>query len=170
MKCLTKESIREKYLSRRNATSDKELKYNSREICKRLMTMKETSEADHIAGYAADKSEVRLNEFIASALDSDKHVYFPRFSETDNRYVMVRIFDQGEDLVPGFLGIQKPRCHLPVIKDDVRLFKLIWLVPGLAFDINGRRLGRGKGYYDFLLAGTKGMKIGIGFDWHQVRA
>ena len=78
---------------------------------------------------------------------------------------MVRIYDQRKDLVQGFLGIQEPRCNLPVIEDNIRLFKLVWLVPGLAFDINGGRLGRGKGYYDFILAGTEGMKIGIGFDW-----
>jgi 5-formyltetrahydrofolate cyclo-ligase len=38
------------------------------------------------------------------------------------------------------------------------------LVPGLAFDLRGRRLGRGKGYYDQLLRGLRGITCGVAFD------
>jgi 5-formyltetrahydrofolate cyclo-ligase len=38
------------------------------------------------------------------------------------------------------------------------------LVPGVAFDLSGRRLGRGKGYYDRLLKQTRGTTCGVAFD------
>ena len=43
------------------------------------------------------------------------------------------------------------------------------LVPGVAFDLHGRRLGRGKGYYDQLLAGVCGTTCGVAFDEQIVR-
>ena len=43
------------------------------------------------------------------------------------------------------------------------------LVPGVAFDLHGRRLGRGKGFYDQLLAGVRGTTCGVAFDVQVVR-
>jgi 5-formyltetrahydrofolate cyclo-ligase len=41
-------------------------------------------------------------------------------------------------------------------------------VPAIAYDANGNRVGRGKGYYDRLLAETKATKIGVGYDFQIV--
>jgi 5-formyltetrahydrofolate cyclo-ligase len=67
-----------------------------------------------------------------------------------------------EDTVPGHYGIREPRPDLPA-EDPARLRSAgtVWLVPGLAFDSQGHRLGRGGGYYDRLLADVSGPRIGV---------
>ncbi len=66
-----------------------------------------------------------------------------------------------EELVPGAFGVMEPRDS--AIAADGSPFDLI-LVPGMAFDRSGGRLGRGKGYYDRYLAAASGFKAGVCFD------
>ena len=66
------------------------------------------------------------------------------------------------DLEPGQFGVLEPRAACPAV--PLNALDLI-LVPGVGFAPDGRRLGRGKGYYDRLLAGFQGTKCGIAFDW-----
>lgn len=65
-----------------------------------------------------------------------------------------------EELQPGQFGILEPAKDAPCAGST---FDLI-LVPGLAFDRRGGRLGRGKGYYDRFLCETTGLRAGIGFE------
>ena len=68
-------------------------------------------------------------------------------------------------MVTGQFGIREPAARCP----EIPLSRLdLILVPGVAFDWHGRRLGRGKGFYDRLLAGTRGVKCGIAFDEQMV--
>ena len=69
------------------------------------------------------------------------------------------------DIATGAFGIREPAARCPEI--SLNRLDLI-LVPGVAFDLHGRRLGRGKGYYDRLLAGVRGVKCGIAFDEQMV--
>jgi len=90
-----------------------------------------------------------------------KQVSLPAFNEKLGRYEARRI--QGEeDLVVGQFGIREPKsaCSLT----DLNSLDLV-LAPGLAFALDGSRLGRGKGYYDRLLEKLRGTKIGVCFEW-----
>lgn len=71
----------------------------------------------------------------------------------------------GEDWVEGLHGIREPSIHSPIVEAS-RIRGL--LIPGLGFDRRGRRLGRGKGFYDRLLSGWTGLKVGVCFECQWV--
>ena len=76
-------------------------------------------------------------------------------------YVACRILNASVDVQIGKFGIREPSPRCP----EVPLNQLDFvLVPGVAFDVYGRRLGRGKGYYDRLLAQVGGKTCGVAFD------
>jgi 5-formyltetrahydrofolate cyclo-ligase len=66
------------------------------------------------------------------------------------------------DVVPGKFGVREPAAGCPEI--PLGKFDLV-LVPGMAFDRCGNRLGRGQGFYDRLLKNISGVKCGIGHDF-----
>jgi 5-formyltetrahydrofolate cyclo-ligase len=94
-------------------------------------------------------------------LAAHKIVVLPQFNAKAKCYVGCQITHLENDLSPGQFGIREPKSHC----SEVLLKHLdLALVPGVGFDLMGRRLGRGKGFYDRLLAGISGIKCGVAFD------
>jgi 5-formyltetrahydrofolate cyclo-ligase len=93
-------------------------------------------------------------------------VALPRYDADADRYEACQIRDESTDLCLGRFGIREPTGDCGRI--SINRLDLI-LVPGLAFDLHGRRLGRGKGYYDQLLAVSRGRSCGVAFDEQIVR-
>ena len=125
-------------------------------LCRFLLESEWFLQADTVMAYAAIPPEVDLSTVLEAILAAGKTLILPRCEE-DGVMTARRIDDLGQ-LVSGAYGIPEPTTDAPVL--SAKEIALI-LVPGLAFDAAGRRLGRGKGYYDRFLAGFCGKTMGI---------
>jgi 5-formyltetrahydrofolate cyclo-ligase len=117
--------------------------------------------AKSVLFYAPLADEPDVWPLLEEALAAGRTVALPRFHPEQAAYVACQINKAGTDLQPGRFGIREPRETCPII--PLNRLDLV-LVPGVAFDLNGHRLGRGKGYYDRLLAVHEGPACGVAFD------
>lgn len=83
--------------------------------------------------------------------DAEKHIYGAR-----------RLERLATDIVIGKFGVREPAAHCAEVPLDT--FDLV-LVPGVAFDPHGHRLGRGLGFYDRLLEKISGVKCGVAYEF-----
>jgi 5-formyltetrahydrofolate cyclo-ligase len=118
-------------------------------------------ESQTILFFAPLPDEPDLWPSLTVALTAGKHVYLPRFEGKTNSYTACQIKTPKTDLRLGQFGIREPTDSCP--QTPLNRLDLI-LVPGVAFDLHGRRLGRGKGFYDQLLATVRGKTCGVAFD------
>ena len=133
----------------------------SAQLRARLARDKFFAAAKTILFFAPLPDEPDLRPLLAEALAAGKLVALPRFDPATKKYGAGQIRNPAGDLVPGQFGIQEPNNYCPAL--PLNRLDLI-LVPGVAFDLRGRRLGRGKGFYDQLLADVRGRTCGVAFD------
>jgi 5-formyltetrahydrofolate cyclo-ligase len=111
--------------------------------------------------YAPLSNEVDLWPLLQATLGTGKVIALPCFNAGKNCYVARRVQNLTNDIVAGKFGVREPNANcveIPLPKID------LVLAPGIAFDLRGNRLGRGKGFYDQLLKNFCGVKCGIAFD------
>lgn len=117
---------------------------------------------DHVAGYAALGCEVDVRAYLEAALEEGVAIYLPRVSGPG--VMEFCAVDDLDALSPGAFGIDEPSGEAV----DTGLIE-VFLVPGLAFDRRGRRLGFGKGFYDRALPKKgKAVAVGVGYGWQLV--
>lgn len=127
--------------------------------------------AQRILGYLALKDELELSTAIKSALTAGKTIALPRYIPEQNTYCAA-LLPQKESFASlsfGRFGILEPSPAAPTLPLNQLDFVL---VPGVAFDASGNRLGRGKGFYDRLLAQTTNacIKCGVALEEQLVAA
>jgi 5-formyltetrahydrofolate cyclo-ligase len=115
--------------------------------------------------YVPLAGELDMTQLLAEARQAGKAVALPRFDNETGTYRAVAVSDHQRDCVPGKFGIAEPGGHCQEI--SLKRLDLV-LAPGIGFDVSGRRLGRGQGFYDRLLAGIAGAKCGVAFDQQVV--
>ncbi len=115
--------------------------------------------------FAPMPEELDVWPLVTEALSAGKKVALPRFVAGKGSYEVRQVLDLTADVRVGHFGIREPQDHCPLLP-SIRLDLI--LVPGVAFDSQGRRLGRGKGYYDHLLTELPGTTCGVAFDQQVV--
>jgi 5-formyltetrahydrofolate cyclo-ligase len=143
-----KQAIREQAHAARNALPDKDER--SARVCERLVTLPEYRAARTVLYYVDVRSEVRTRNYLQTALGHNKRIVVPYCVADELELFLLTGMDQ---LAVGMYRILEPRPELralPQFKVAVGELDLI-VVPGVAFDRQGGRLGHGKGYYDKLL-------------------
>lgn len=159
---LTKKILRSKILSILRSQSKIKRKEKSQLIKEKLFRLKIFKKAKRIMFYMAYDGEVETEEMIKESLNKGKIVCVPVCDQKRKRIIPCRI--EGNTIFKkGPYGIKEPSIKVPLPIKDLDLV----IVPGLAFDRKGNRLGRGKGYYDRFLKkiSPKTISVGLAFDF-----
>lgn len=144
-----KNQIRRTAHDRRNAQVDKD--HLSRRIVGAFMALPEYAHAETVMFYIDVRSEVRTRHDLEHALSTSKRIVVP-WCNADGELELFHLTSMDE-LAIGMYRILEPRAELrglPEKRVPVEELDLI-MVPGVAFDPRGARMGHGKGYYDKLL-------------------
>jgi 5-formyltetrahydrofolate cyclo-ligase len=143
-----KKAIREQAHANRNGLPNKD--ELSKVICERLITLPEYERARTVMYYVDARSEVRTRHYLPTALRHDKRIVVPYCVEGELELFLLGSMDE---LAIGMYRILEPKPELrslPEKRVSVNDLDLI-IVPGVAFDRMGGRMGHGFGYYDKLL-------------------
>ena len=152
--------LREKILKKRRTIPPGARRAKSCKIFSKLFTETLFKKARHIAFYCGIAPEVSTRPFLKGML-GEKRIYLPQTDPVKKTIKLRRIRVLPGDLHKGPYGIMEPKVSCPV--RSAAGMDLI-IVPGVAFDRSGGRLGRGAGYYDRLLRKAGRVpKIGLCF-------
>ena len=137
-----------------------------------LMAQPCWTEARQIALYVAFKGEMDTGLLLRHAWEQGQQVLLPRCRPRTQGIMDLVLCSGPGDLHPGHFGILEPRADLPALAwDDPSLAPAVMVVPGVAFDRTGRRLGFGGGYYDRALARpalAQTARVGLAYSWQVV--
>jgi len=152
-----KASLRTYYQELRNTISDLEHLESSQSICSQLLALPQIQAAHIVVGYFPIRGEMDIVPALQS-LSLTKRIGFPRYISHQKGYDIANVQSFESEIHLGYMNIPEPIPSSPSISfQDID----IWLIPGIAFDPQGNRLGWGNGIYDRLLVNTPGTKIGI---------
>ncbi|MEP6656742.1 MAG: 5-formyltetrahydrofolate cyclo-ligase [Betaproteobacteria bacterium] len=144
-----KAELRQRLHASRNALLPADRERFSESITRSVLALDDYRRARTVMAYMTFGSEFMTRRFVHHLFCEGKLLVLPRIRRADNRLELYQVRDLDNDLAAGPWGIREPRpdacatVELPAV-DFV-------LVPGLAFNVQGDRLGYGRGYYDRLL-------------------
>ncbi|MDF2546417.1 MAG: 5-formyltetrahydrofolate cyclo-ligase [Anaerosolibacter sp.] len=141
-----KNQIRKEKLNMRSTLTDEELQQKSFNIFQKLKNFPLVQEAKNISVYVDFRNEVKTDQIIQHFLSVGKKVMVPISIPSTKQLLFSQLIDPEKDLIPGNYGILEPRQDAIRIVDPDCLDLI--LVPGVAFDLQGYRIGYGGGYYD----------------------
>ena len=156
-----KAELRQQIRERLRALTEEQRKAAASLARGRLEAQRVWQEAKTVLFFAPLPDELDLWPLLNDTLRAGKEVFLPRFDPASKQYLAHCIKHPEADLQPGHYGIHEPGPHCP--QRPLNRLDFV-LVPGVAFDLHGRRLGRGRGYYDQILAVVRGRTCGVAFD------
>lgn len=140
-----KKLLRKTIRDRKRAMTEEEIVRRSQALCRLFLESAAYREAKTIYGYLPYNQEVRTVPILEQALRDGKQVAVPKVYGEEMKFICLPDLTQVEK---GFSGIPEPIADGPVANDPTALV----LMPGLAFDAQGNRMGYGGGFYDKFLA------------------
>jgi 5-formyltetrahydrofolate cyclo-ligase len=146
-----KSTLRETVLARREAMDPGARDSLSSVIFEEVMRLDCYWRSGVVLSYVGFGSEPRTDAFVRRVLDDEKVLLLPRVNRDEQRLNLYEVKDPARNLVDGTWGIREPNPDLCSRAEPAAID--FALVPGVAFDARGARLGYGGGYYDRLLAG-----------------
>ena len=160
-----KKPLRKKFLALRKNLSVEEREFLSNKIVQKFLASEVYKNSSVIMAYMPTADEIQLQEFFADAFDKEKILAIPLIiGRGIMKPVILKNFDE---LEIGEFGILTVREDSRKFIDAEKIDCVI--VPGVAFDIHGKRLGLGGGYYDrFLKLAENAKKIALAFDFQVV--
>jgi 5-formyltetrahydrofolate cyclo-ligase len=163
-----KHHIRRSLLAMRRRLSEAERLARSRRVWERVVALSCYQQARVVLGYMAFDREVLTDGLMRQAIASGKQVVLPRVQTDRQGMALYVIEDLERDVAPGYRGILEPRPQRTRAVTPETLE--VALVPGVAFDLRGGRLGFGIGFYDRLLSQLPQHipTVGLAFDFQII--
>ncbi len=156
---MKKDEIRRRVRAQKSMLTEYERRQAADDVFEQLEQLAAFIMSEHILMYHSLPDELSTHSFLYKWHGS-KHFYLPRVNGVN---LDILPYEQ-TSLQLGAFHIEEPQGDETVSIDDIEMV----VVPAMAYDRQGNRVGRGKGYYDRLLADSKAIKIGVAYDCQLV--
>ncbi|MGL5647445.1 MAG: 5-formyltetrahydrofolate cyclo-ligase [Clostridium sp.] len=160
---MNKNELRKSMLDRRNLIDEKEKAILDKKIMAAFFSLDEYKKAENICIYVNYGSEINTKSIIERTLRDKKEVFVPKMKKA-RKMDFIKI-NSLEDLEKNKIGILEPKENFNEKVDKIEILVL----PGLAFDIHGGRLGYGGGYYDRYLNDINAKKIALAYELQIIK-
>ena len=157
---MEKEALRAIMKAQRKQLTKDEIHEKSAKVYSALFSSEILQNAKTVMVYLASFNEVRTKMIIDTLLQSGIRVCAP-VTDTKNLSITPYYLEDTKNLIHGAFKIAEPTRDCEAKPEDIDAV----LVPGIAFDKSGNRMGFGAGYYDRFLHSYDGIKIGICYDF-----
>lgn len=168
---MTKGQIRDRIKDTRSKQSKEDRIHNSKAIHNQLFESEAYRHCSKLFSFVSFGDEVDTKELIARALTDQKTVYVPRVEQKSLEFFEIHDLNR---LVPSKFGVPEPEPdyeHIYAPLNQAQKDCSLMVMPGLAFDLRGNRVGYGAGYYDRYLsrfANNQFIKIAVAFDFQVI--
>ncbi len=162
-----KKELRQQLRQEISEISPEKMVDRTHRACQLLFEQAEFKKAETVMVFLSMAGEIDTSPIVLRCWQDRKRVLAPKVSWNQRRMLPVEIRSLTEDLMVTGMGIREPISGIPF---PISLLDMV-IVPGLGFDENGNRLGRGRGFYDRFLAHPefKGIACGLAFETQIVQ-
>jgi 5-formyltetrahydrofolate cyclo-ligase len=159
LRIYAKRELRKRMQSLRNVLPNSARAERSARACKLICELPEFTAARSVAGYVAMRKELDVAAALTAAAQAGKRTLLPRMHDSGLTF---HLHTPGAALEENDFGVLEPSPaaeEVPLAEID------LLLVPALALDLRGMRIGYGKSFYDRLLASARGVSVGVVYDF-----